>query len=125
MFEIIFEYLEEDKFYKYLRLLIIVGVYLMCRNIYSEYAKQHQIKRQLEIDEKEKLEKPAKEEREKAEKEEALAKEAAAFGWGKKTRKNVKLQQSILEQEAEDLRQGYQSAYNAAEDHDIEGLLED
>lgn len=125
MFEIIFQYIDHDSFYKYLRLLIIVGMYLMCRNIYSEYAKQSQVKRQIALDEKEKLEKPVKEERERAEKEEALEKDAASFGWGKKTRKNVKLQESILQQESEDLRQRYQSAYDAAEDHDIEDLLED
>lgn len=125
MFEFIFDYVEQDKFYKYFRLLVIVGMYLLCRNIYSEYAKQSQIKRQLEIDEKEKLEKPAKEKLEKAQKEESLEKDAAAFGWGKNTRKNVKLQESILEQNTEELRQRNQSAYDAAEDHDIEDLLED
>lgn len=125
MFEFIFDYVEEDKFYKYFRLLIIMGLYLVCRNIYTEYAKQSQIKRQLELDETEKLEKPAKEEREKIEREEALTNDAATFGWGKKTRKNVKLQESILEQETEELRQRNQSAYDAAEDHDIEDLLED
>lgn len=125
MFEIIFEYVEEDKFYKYFRLLIIVGMYMFFRRIYTEYAKQSQIKRQIAIDEQEKLEKPAKEERERAEKKEALESEAASFGWGKKTRKNVKLQETILQQESEDLRQRYQSSYDAAEDHDIEDLLED
>lgn len=125
MFEFIFEYIEQDKFYKYFRLLIIVGMYMFCRRIYTEYAKQSQIKRQIAIDEQEKLEKPAREERERAEKQEALEKEAASFGWGKKTRKNVKLQETILKQESEDLRQRYQSSYDAAEDHDIEDLLED
>lgn len=125
MFEFIFEYIEQDKFYKYFRLLIIVGMYMFCRRIYTEYAKQSQIKRQIAIDEQEKLEKPAREERERAEKQEALEKEAASFGWGKKTRKNVKLQETILQQESEDLRQRYQSSYDAAEDHDIEDLLED
>lgn len=125
MFEFIFDYVEKDTFYKYFRLLIFVTLYILFRKYYSEWAKHKQIKRQLEIDEKEKLEKPGKEREEKLEAEQALQREAASFGWGKKTRKNVKLQESILTQEADELRERHQTAYDAAEDHDIEDLLED
>lgn len=57
--------------------------------------------------------------------EESLEKEANEFGWGKKTRKNVKTTQAVLEQLAEETRQRHQSAYDAQEDADIEDLLED
>ncbi|CUM64625.1 uncharacterized protein PRCAT00002233001 [Priceomyces carsonii] len=124
MFEFLFEYVDKDTILKYIRLLAIVGFYLIFRHHYSTWAKTKQIKRDLENDKREKEEAAGKDEEEQA-KEESIKEQASSFGWGKKTRKNVKLQQSILEEELNELRQRQQSSYDAAEDHDIEDLLED
>lgn len=125
MFEAIFNYIEREDFIKYLRLSIIVFVYVIFRQYYSNYAKAQQTKRQLLMDEKEKKEKPEREKKERLEKEKLLEKEAASFGWGKKTRKDVKTKQTILEDQLSELRERHQTVYDAAEDHDIEDLLED
>ncbi|CAK7894852.1 processing of GAS1 and ALP protein 2 [[Candida] anglica] len=125
MFEFIFDYVERESFTKYLRLIIFIATYIIFRKYYSDWAKMKQVKRQIEQDNKEKEEKPEKDRKKRAEIEEKLTQEAATFGWGKKTRKNVKLSQSILEEQATELRERHQTAYDAQEDHDIEDLLED
>lgn len=122
---IIFQYVEKDSFYKYLRLTIIVCSYIFFRALYQNYLKARQIKHQLKLDEQEKLEKPEKEARARQEEIEKIESEANTFGWGKKTRRNVKLQQAVLDEQMNELRTRQQSAYDAAEDNDIEDLLED
>ncbi|QEL57995.1 hypothetical protein CJJ09_000025 [Candidozyma auris] len=59
------------------------------------------------------------------EKFEKLDEESKTFGWGKATRRNVKRQEHLLNEAAETIQASEQSAYDAAEDHDIEDLLED
>lgn len=125
MFEFIYDYVDRELYVKYLRLTIIVAAYIIFRSFYSKWAQQKQVKRQLEIDQKEKAEKPERERKEKEDKEQELKREAAAFGWGKKTRKNVKLTETKLEEQLSELRERHQTAYDAAEDHDIDYLLED
>lgn len=125
MFDFIYDYVERELYIKYLRLTIIVGAYVIFRAFYAKWAQQKQIKRQLELDQKEKAEKPEREKKAKEDKESELKREAAAFGWGKKTRKHVKLTETKLEEELTELRERHQSAYDAAEDHDIDYLLED
>lgn len=124
MFEFIFNYVEKDTFIKYLRLLMVVCVYIIFRQYYSKYAQDKLIKQQVAQDERDQAEKPEKERLEKERHQEKLQQEAASFGWGKKTRQNAKVQQSLLEEKLEVLRQRNQSAYDAAEDEDIEDLLE-
>lgn len=125
MFEFVYNYVEKDDLIKYLRLVVIVSFYLAIRQYYTKWAQTKALQRQLADDEREKKEKPSKDEQKKLEQEKKLKAEAANFGWGKKTRRDVKLQEAELVAQAETLRQRHQTAYDAAEDHDIEDLLED
>ena len=125
MFESVFDYVDRDEFTKYIRLLIIVSCYILFRKYYTKYASLKLIKRQLEQDKKEKEEKPARDSAERQALHDKLAAEAETIGWGKKTRKNVQVHQLILEAQAAELRERHQTAYDAAEDNDIEDLLED
>lgn len=124
-FDIIFDYVDKESFIKYFRLIVVVCGYIILRGIYQSYANKYHVKRQVAMDEKEKLEKPIKEAEEKKKQEESLKKEAETFGWGKKTRRDNKLKEAYIETQFNDLRQRHQSAYDAAEDHDIDDLLED
>lgn len=124
MFESLYSYLEKDEVTKYLRLVIVVSCYLMFRGVYTKWAGQKQIQRQVEQDKREKAEKPERELAEREALREKLENEAASLGWGKKTRQNIKVSQQVLEQEANILRERHQTSYDAAEDHDIEDLLE-
>lgn len=120
----IYNYVEKDSFQKYLRLTVIVCFYVMLRTYYSSYAKNKEISRKLEED---KREKETRKEREHAKVESEmnlLDEEARTFGWGKTTRRNVKRQTRELEDRVEELREYHQGTYDAAEDHDIEDLLE-
>lgn len=125
MFEFIFDYIDEDKYRKYFRVFLVVIVYVLFRGYYSEWAKQKQVKRQLEIDEQEKLEKPERDRKEAEEHREKLEKEAKLMGWGKLTRAKAKRNEAILQEAVSQLRERNQLAYDAAEDNDIEDLLED
>lgn len=125
MFEFIFDYVDKESFTKYLRLTVVVGFYLIFRQYYSKWAQSKAVKRQVDEDNIEKAEKPEKERLEKLAQQEELIKESKAFGWGKKTRNTVKLQQAQLEEQLSEVRERNQSSYDAQEDHDIEELLED
>lgn len=125
VFDFIFNYVDKASFLKYFRVVIIICGYVIIRGLYMNWAGKYHIRKQVERDEKEKAEKPSKDAKAKAELEEKLANEAKTFGWGKKTRKDNKLKEAIIEREFNELRQRQQSAYDAAEDHDIEDLLED
>lgn len=123
-FAFIYNYVEKDSFHKYLRLTIIVCFYVLARTYYSSYAKNKEISRKLEED---KIEKETRKEREQAKVEDEMTKldeEARTFGWGKTTRRNVKRQTRELEDRVEELREYHQGTYDAAEDHDIDDLLE-
>lgn len=125
MFEEIFELVDRDTFTKYFRLTIVVCAYIIFRKYYSQWAANRQQKTQIEADEREKAEKPEKERREREELEKRLEDESKQFGWGKKTRKNIKITEAVLDQIAQEQRQRQQTAYDAQEDADIEDLLED
>ncbi|KAG7663296.1 uncharacterized protein J8A68_003210 [[Candida] subhashii] len=125
MFEEIFEFIDKDTFTKYFRLTIVVCAYIIFRKYYSQWAAKKQTETQMAIDEKEKAEKPERDRREQEELEERLEAESKQFGWGKKTRKNVKITQAVLEQIAQEQRERHQTSYDAQEDADIEDLLED
>lgn len=124
-FEFIYNYVEKESFQKYLRLTIIVCIYVFARGYYSKWAQQKHIQNQLAIDRKEEELEEERKEQQETEKIEQLDKEAKTFGWGKATRRNVKLQEKVLQDTAEELRERHQGHYDAAEDHDIEYLLED
>lgn len=125
MFEFIFDYIEREKFQKYFRLFIVVIVYILVRGYYTNWSKQRQVQAQIDRDNQEAAEKPEREALEREEKLKKLESEAQLFGWGKQTRSKVKMQEQILQEAVSELRERNQSAYDAAEDHDIEDLLED
>lgn len=123
-FQFIYNYVDQDTFTKYLRLTIIVCIYIFLRGYYSNWSKQRQVKNQIDLDNKLKAEEKKREEQKEEEKLENLDNEAKSFGWGKATRRNVKRQEKILQDAAEEIRERKQTAYDAAEDHDIDDLLE-
>ncbi|MCP8716283.1 MAG: hypothetical protein M5E90_02570 [Asgard group archaeon] len=124
-FDEIFDYVEKDLFYKYFRLFLVVCTYLIFRKYYSSWAAKKQTQTQFAEDERELAEKSEREAREKKQNFDKLNDEAKEFGWGKKTRQNVKLTEALLEEYVAEQRQRKQTAYDAQEDADIEDLLED
>lgn len=124
-FQFIYNYVDKDDFIKYLRLTVFVCLYVFARGYYANWSKAKQIKRQIDIDNKEKAEEKAMKEKASNEKLEKLDEEAETFGWGKATRRRVKRQEQELEAKIQEVRDYNQSAYDAAEDHDIEDLLQD
>ncbi|PVH17094.1 uncharacterized protein CXQ87_004655 [Candidozyma duobushaemuli] len=125
IFNFIYKYVDEEQFKKYFRLIIIVCVYLFFRTWYTNWAKTKEIARRIEEDNRLAEARKSEREAEATEKFESLDNEAATFGWGKATRRNVKRQEHVLNEAAEQLRAAEQSTYDAAEDHDIEDLLEE
>lgn len=123
-FNFIYNYVDKDTLHKYLRLTIIVCLYVFARGYYTNWSKQKQVRHQIDLDNKMKAEEKKRKEQEAEEKLEKLDDEAKTFGWGKATRRKVKHQERVLQDAAEELRESHQSAYDAAEDHDIEDLLE-
>lgn len=125
IFDEIFDYVDKDTFFQYFRLSLVVFTYLIFRKYYSGWASKKQLQTQLAEDERESAEKSDREIKEKKEIFDKLNDEAKEFGWGKKTRKNVKLTEIILQEYAAEQRQRNQTSYDAQEDADIEDLLED
>lgn len=82
------------------------------------------MRRELDLDKQEQDRDAELKEQKKQEKLQKLEDEAKTFGWGKTTRRNVKRQEQALAEATESLRERHQGAYDAAEDHDIEDLLE-
>ncbi|OBA21119.1 hypothetical protein METBIDRAFT_78180 [Metschnikowia bicuspidata var. bicuspidata NRRL YB-4993] len=121
----VYDYVEKQSLQKYLRLVIIVCIYIFARGYYSNWAKQRHIRTQLAIDKREKELDAQRKERDESEKFEELDREATSFGWGKATRRNVKRQEQVLQDAAQQLRERHQGEYDAAEDHDIDDLLDD
>ncbi|KAI3403827.2 hypothetical protein KGF56_003387 [Candida oxycetoniae] len=124
-FDEIYDYVEKDTFKKYFRLAVVIFAYLIFRKLYSQWASKKQTDYQLRLDAQEKKLKAERDEKERLEAENKLNKEASEFGWGKKTRKNVKVTELVLEQMAQETRQRHQTSYDAQEDADIDDLLED
>lgn len=125
MFEFVYNYVEPEKFKQYFRLFLFIVVYIMFRGYYSNWAKQRQVKAQLEQDKREAEEKPERERQEREAQLQKIEEEAQLFGWGKQTRSKAKRNEAILQEAVAELRERNQLAYDAAEDHDIEDLLED
>lgn len=124
IFNFVYDYVEKDKLTKYLRLVIVVCVYIFLRSYYSNWAKTKYVKDQLALDKKEKEEEKEKKLDESRNKIEKLDAEASGFGWGKATRRKVKTLEIVVNETMAKLSEREQSAYDAAEDHDIEDLLE-
>lgn len=124
-FDIIYNYVDRNDFIKYFRMIVTVCGYILLRSLYTTYAGKKHVERQLEQDKKDKEEEEEKKIKEEEEKEQKLQDEAQTFGWGKKTKASTKSRQAALELEMDELRIRHQNAYDAAEDHDIDDLLED
>ncbi|CAI5755556.1 unnamed protein product [Candida verbasci] len=124
-FDEIYDYVEKDTFIRYFRLSIFIFAYLVFRKYYSNWAAKKQSDHQARLDALEKENKPEQERIAKEQELELLESESKEFGWGKKTRRNVKVTEHVLNDIAAEQNLRNQSFYNAQEDADIEELLED
>ncbi|CAI4035964.1 hypothetical protein SMKI_14G1740 [Saccharomyces mikatae IFO 1815] len=106
----------------FIRLVIIVGGYLLVRNIASRELAKKQLAAQVEKDKQDKEEKRSKDLIDRPD-ESAVAK-TTSFGWGKKTRKRVKKQQELFENALEEAKKR-QQGMEPDSDADIEELLEE
>ncbi|CUS22336.1 LAQU0S05e03092g1_1 [Lachancea quebecensis] len=103
-----------------IRLVIIVGGYLLFRNLTQKHLAKKQLEQKLRKSEEAKAAEKQKELVADPQDDETI--QDNAFGWGNKTRKRVKRQEKILEERLQELEklQGSQD-----DDKDIEDLLED
>ena len=114
------ESLKEIDIHKAIRLTVIVGGYILIRNVTQKYLANRQLENQLKQDterkEQERIEDLVDDPNAKA-----SGLDDGSWGWGKKTRRNVKRQEKILQEQIENLQNGQA----LDEDKDIEDLLED
>lgn len=110
---------------KVIRLIAIVGGYVVFRRIAMNEIKRRQLKNmQSEESNGDVTELPEVAE-EKATSS-AIESNDQTWGWGKKTRRNVNKQREIFEQAVEESAKKHEEgAYDADSDKDIEELLED
>lgn len=106
----------------FIRLVIIVGGYLLLRNIASRELVKKQLAAQVEKDKRDKEEKRSKDLIDKPD--DAATAETTSFGWGKKTRRRVKRQQELFENALEEAKRRNQGL-DPDSDADIEELLEE
>lgn len=115
--------------YQLIRLVIIVGGYIIIRTRATEYFKTKQLKAQLEKDKEEKARKLVDDptgEVAQAEAEELfqdydnIRRSEKSWGWGKATRKRVKKQQALFEKEIEKAAVEAQRKLNSGYDSDEE-----
>ncbi|SCU80212.1 LAMI_0B01222g1_1 [Lachancea mirantina] len=104
-----------------IRLVVIVGGYIMMRNVAQKYLAKKQLEHKLKESEAAKQNGQSVNDS-TTELLDAADESDATFGWGKKTRKRVQKQQQLLEERLEELKrmQGEQD-----DDKDIEDLLEE
>lgn len=110
---------------KAIRLTIVVGAYILFRNIASKHLTKKQLESRVRQDEQ----------RIQKEKKEGLIQDpnnlsessasASGFGWGKKTRKRVQRQQEMFERAVDDLKRKQEMGVTEDSDDDIADLLED
>lgn len=127
MWENILPELTRESLQKYIRLVVLVACYVLARGYYTNWSKTRQVAQQLARDKKAKQDMldgkaPAVEAQPVPK---VDPETVAAFGWGKKTASQQKQREQVVSKLAEQVRQRQQSLYDAAEDHDIEDLLED
>ncbi|KOG97015.1 Processing of GAS1 and ALP protein 2 [Saccharomyces pastorianus] len=106
----------------FIRLVMIVGGYMLVRNIASRELAKKQLAAQVEHDKREKEEKRSEELIDKLDGPSVA--ETTSFGWGKKTRQRVKKQQELFEKALEEAKQKQQGR-DPDSDADIEELLEE
>lgn len=107
-----------------LRLVIIVGGYMLLRRLAQRELAKRQLASQVQRDQERKQEKLIDRPEEEATTT-SVAAEPETFGWGNKTRYRVKKQQELLGQAIDNLKkkQQHQAGYDS--DEDIADLLED
>lgn len=112
---------------KALRLVIIIGGYILIRRLIQRELAKRQLANQLQADKERKKNKLIDNTDDLYSGQGKDNKEPTAFGWGNKTRYRVKKQQEMLGQAIDNLkkRQQYTTAYDEDSDHDIADLLED
>lgn len=106
---------------KFVRLVAIVGGYMLIRSLFMTHLKNKQLADRVAADKQEKAEglidRP-----DLLASAEASANEPLEFGWGKKTRRNLKIQKEIFEKTLDDLAS--RANLNDDDDKDIADLLE-
>lgn len=103
-----------------LRLVIIVGGYAFARNIAQKYLAKRQLERQIEHDKATQHEGKVNDLVDDPNEVHATGLDSGSWGFGKKTKRNVKRQQKILQEQLESMHAGV-----VDDDKDIEDLLEE
>ncbi|CCF60298.1 hypothetical protein KAFR_0J02340 [Kazachstania africana CBS 2517] len=103
-----------------IRLVIIVGGYILFRNLATRQLSKKQLEQQVRDDERRISEERVEKLIEKPEDEQT----SYEFGWGNKTRHRVQKQRDLFEQAVDRLKQNSQQNTNDSDD-DIADLLED
>lgn len=110
----------------YIRLVVLVACYILARGYYTNWSKTRQVARQLALEKKAKEQQEAEKKQGTSLDEGTVDPEAVlSFGWGKKTASIQKKRQQAVNKLAHQVRERQQTAFDAAEDHDIEDLLEE
>ncbi|ODQ79873.1 hypothetical protein BABINDRAFT_27260, partial [Babjeviella inositovora NRRL Y-12698] len=106
---------------KIVRLVAIIGGYVLIRSLFMTHLKNKQLRDRIADDKKMQVEglidRP-----DLIEAAQATANEPLEFGWGKKTRRNIKIQKEIFEKTLDDLASRVD--LDDDEDKDIAELLE-
>lgn len=113
---------EDFDIYKGIRLVIIVGGYLLVRNYVAREMAKKQLERQVRDDERMLSDNKKKNLVDDPETEKMA--QSTQFGWGNKTRKRVKKQQEMLQKAIEQIKKEKKFAGEDS-DEDIADLLED
>ncbi|ONH69430.1 Processing of GAS1 and ALP protein 2 [Cyberlindnera fabianii] len=105
-----------------IRLIIIIGGYWFLRQAAQRYLAKRQLEQQVEADKQGKTQQNLQQYMDGDNDDESATTTGteAKWGWGKKTRKNVKKQQQILQETLENMHAAAQD-----DDKDIADLLED
>ncbi|EDO16258.1 hypothetical protein Kpol_505p35 [Vanderwaltozyma polyspora DSM 70294] len=129
MFESIGDIFDDFDYRKWLRLVIIVGGYILIRNLAQRELAKRKLANQIKEDKRLKSEQNMEKYLEDPEEEEKASAAASGFGWGKKTRVRVNKQQKAFEKAVDKLQQQQKQQQGISggfdDDSDIQDLLED
>lgn len=116
-----------DGLIKYIRLVVLIACYVLARRYFTNWSKTRQVAQQVARDKQEKQDRldGKIQDAEEPIKGSVNPELTSSFGWGKKTASLQKQKQKVVNDLVEQVRQETQSQYDAAEDHDIDYLLED
>ncbi len=106
--------------HKILQLVIIIGGYIVVRQRFVKYMKNKELKQQLTERKKDNAENLIDRPEDLAD--DPISLSERSWGWGKETRKRVKRQQHVFEEQLKSRQQ--QSAGGVDSDEEIEGLLQ-